>query len=412
MAAKKKFKSEKERKQIKAEKKAAAGGERGTITEFIVALNKELGENTIQRASEMNTSYLLRRPTGITTLDIALGGGFPASAVTVFVGSDGSGKDYLLWRTAAEVQKIYGDNFCMAVFLTEFKADKPFMREFCGLEIAFSDEEIEEWNMAKERLGHPPLTAEEAAALQTQTGEILIIDGVTAERGFDAIIRCVQDNRCQIVVVNSIGSLQTEAKESLDSFEEHARQASEATLLSSFIPKLAMHMNNTDNGRNETAVFIVNQMRAKRDAAPVRGRPTTEKDKYEAGSKSWALKHGKAIEVTLHKGTSLYDDDKEKVGRETQWEITKGKLGTHDGKKGAFSFYYQGGVDVLGDLITACKELELFSDGAYIKYEDPDFGFNVHGRDKLRIKLNDEPELVAHLRNECFKRSGLIYRFE
>lgn len=410
MAAKKKFKSEKERKAIKAEKKAT--DVRGSIHDLISSINKELGDNTIQRASEMNTSYLLRRPTGITTLDIALGGGFPASAISVFVGSDGSGKDYMIWKCAAEVQKIYGDNFCMAAFFTEFKADKPFMREFCGLEIAFSDEEIEEWNGAKAALGHPPLTEEETERLKTQTGEILIIDGVTAERGFDALIRCVQDNRCQLVVINSIGSLQTEAKEGLESFEEHARQSSEATLLSSFVPKLAMYMNNTDNGRNETAVFIVNQMRAKRDAAPVRGRPTMEKDKYEAGSKSWALKHGKAIEVTLHKGGPLFDEDKERVGRETQWEITKGKLGTHDGKKGSFPFYYQGGVDVLSDLITACKELEVFPDGTWISYDHPDFGFKVQGRDKLRLKLIDEPELVEHLRTECFKRSGLVYRFQ
>jgi RecA/RadA recombinase len=408
MATKKKL-SEKERKAKKESEKVPVT-ERGSISDLIASINSKAKMQVIQRASDMNTSYLLRRPCGITSLDIALGGGFPASAITVFVGPDGSGKDYLLWKTAAEVQKIYGDNFAMAVFLTEFKADKRFMRDFCGLEIAFSDEELDEYDEVMVKHGRPILTDEERESMKTQTGEILIIDGVTAERGFDAIMAVVQDNRFQIVVVNSVGSLQTEAKESLDSFEDFARQSSEATLLSAFIPKLSMTMNNSSNGRNETAVFIVNQMRSKRDGAPVRGRPVTERDKYEPGAKSWALKHGKAIEITLHKGPFVYDQDKEKVGRTTRWELTKGKLGTHDGKVGEFDFYYNDGVDVLGDLINTCKALEVVSDGRYIEYVHDEFGFKVNGRDNMRVKLIQSPELVAHLRERCFEASEILFR--
>lgn len=386
--------------------------EERSISSIIAGINKSLGNSVIRRADEMSSLYLLRRPCGITSLDIALGGGFPASSTTVFVGPDGSGKDYLLWRTAAESQKIYGEDFVMCAFLTEFKADKPFMRNLCGLKIAFSEEELEEYDDALEKSGQPRLTEEQRADMRTQIGEILIIDGTTAETGFDAIIKMVESNTCQMVVINSIGSLQTEAKEDQESFNDFARQSSEATLISKFMPKLAMTLNNDRNGRNQTSLFIVNQMRAKRDAAPVRGRPSTDKDKYEAGAKVWALKHGKAIELAIHKGPVHRDvTDDSIAGRKTRWELTKGKLGTHDGKKGEFDFFYDGGADVIGDLVAVCQGLGIFEGGTWVVYDHDEWGFKLQGKEAVRRRLQENPELVDHLRAEAFRKAGLVYTF-
>jgi RecA/RadA recombinase len=385
-----------------------------SIDDIMSSVNKELGLNVVRRAETMETLYLLRRPTGITSLDIELGGGFPASATTVLVGPDGAGKDYLLWLTAAQLQKIYGDDFCMCVFFTEFKADKPFMRDFCGLKIAFSPEELDAYDEARTQIGLPLLTEEEREERRTQIGEILIIDGVTAEKGFDAIIRLVASNKCQMCVINSIGSLQTEAKESLDSFEDFARQSSEATLLSSFIPKLAMTLNDDRNGRNETSLFIVNQMRSKRDAQPIRGRPATDKDKYEPGSKSWALKHGKAIELAIHKGAKIIDEvEKTVAGRLVKWDITKGKLGTHDGKSGEYEFFYDAGANVAGDLFNTIHKLGIIpTNVGWIEYEHPEFGFRLNGSAKVKHELRTNTALFEHLRLEAFKVAGLIYRFK
>jgi len=384
-----------------------------TLDNVIESVNRELGMNVVRRASDMETLYLLRRPTGITSLDLELAGGFPASATTVLVGPDGAGKDYLTWITAAEVQRIYGDDFCMCIFFTEFKADKLFMRDFCGLKIAFSQEELDALDAALELNGQPKMTPERLAELQTQVGQLLIIDGVTAEKGFDAIIKLVASNRFQLIVVNSIGSLQTEAKEEQDSFEDFARQSSEAVLLSKFMPKLAMTLNDDRNGRNETTLILVNQMRAKRDLVQPRGRPLLEKDKYESGTKSWALKHGKAIELAIHKGPYHYDPvEKVNIGRTVRWELTKGKLGTHDGKSGEFDFYYDIGVDKIGDLINTCLKLGVMEGTSWIKYEHKEFGFSLQGREKVRKHLTSHPELVDILRAECFKRSGVVCRFK
>lgn len=386
---------------------------RGDVAAIVRQVNKDLGGDVIRLGSEMETDYLLRRPTGITSLDIELAGGFPAASTNVLVGPDGSGKDYLLWRTCAEVQKVYGDDFCMIAYLTEFRADKPFMRNVCGLKIAFSDEELAHYDEARSNSGQPALTDEEKAEMKTQVGQIFLIDGVTAEKGFDAIMSMVAANVCQIVAVNSIGSLQTEAKEEQESFETFARQSSEATLISKFVPKLAMTLNNDEHGRNETTLIIINQVRSKRDAAPVRGRPVMESDKYEAGSKAWALKHGKAIEIELHKGAPHRDAvDNTILGRKVKWKISKGKLGTHDGLNGEYDFFYDGGVDLIGDLYNCCIRYGVFDQaGAWIEFEHEEFGFRAQGKDQARRKMMENEELRSILRAECFRRAGVVYTY-
>ncbi len=397
----------------KAEETKKALGDKPSLQDVINRINAEAKSNVIRLAKDEDCSYILRRPTGITSLDIALAGGFPASAPSVIVGPDGAGKDYVLWRSCAEVQKTYGKDFNMVAFLTEFKLDKRFMREICGLKIAFTDEEIDELNEARTRIGMDPLTKEEKKEYTSQVGEIGVILGVTAEEGFDAILDVIESNTCQMVIVNSIGFLQTEAKEAVDSFKDFAQQRNEAMLLSKVMPALSMRLNkSSQDDKNETAIILVNQVRSKDNAVQIRGRPTMERDTYKAGSAAWALKHGKAIELMIHKGKKHIEVDTNAVlGREVPWELTKGKLGTHDGLKGSFDFFFDGGADVVGDLYNTAVSLGLLRvGGAWVSYEHPEYGFKAQGKSGARRKIIEDAEFYAHLRDECFKAAGVIYR--
>jgi len=393
-----------------------SGGEdrAGVLGNLIRGINAKYKATVISLAKDTSSSYILRRPTGITSLDIKLGGGFPASAVSVIVGPDGAGKDYIVWRTAAEVQKIYGESFRMAILLTEFKLDKPFMRDICGLKVALTPSEIEELDESRTRLGVDILTDEERESLTTEIGEIGIIEGQTAEDGFDILIDIVEKNVCQLVVVNSIGFMQTAAKEATDSFNEFPQQRNEAMLLTKVMPKLSMILNRSSHvgERNETAIILINQMRAKTGGAPVRGRPVMERDTYQPGSGAWALKHGKALELCIHKGKKHTDVETNVVmGREVPWQITKGKLGTHDGLSGSFDFFYDGGVDIIGDLYNTAVSAGLFVvGGAWITYEHPEFGFKAQGKAGARRRMIESPELCAHIRDACFRAAQTVYR--
>ena len=398
------------------ERDAALSADRKQRLAAITAsINKQYGQDIILDARQMESTYLLRRPTGILSLDIGLGGGFPASAPSVIVGPDGAGKDYLLWRICAQAQKTYGEDFAMAVYLTEFRLDKKYMKDICGLRIAMSEAELDEEDAARVGAGLPPLTDEERAHYADQVGSICVIAGVTAEEGLDAIIAYVQSNACQIVAVNSIGFFQTEAKENTDSFKEFAQQRNEAMLLSKFMPKLAMTLNrNVSAGeRNETTVLLINQVRAKdQQGRPMPGRPVLDRDKYQSASNSWALKHGKAIELMIHNGKKHYDEVLGRpIGREKSWTLTKGKLGTHEGIGGTFDYWFEIGVDVLEDLIRTAKSLNVIETaGAWFSYTHDEHGFRAQGEDRTRQYLQEHPETVEHLREACLRAAKVVYR--
>lgn len=421
MAAKKKAPPPKTKAKPAPEKKARASDDEVTASRkarldaVVSRVNAEMKQVVIRRASETSSSYLLRRPTGIMSLDLALAGGIPASAPVVIVGPDSAGKDYLLWRICAETQKIYGEDFAMAVYLTEFRADKRYMRDFCGLKIAMSDDELDEIDLARANMGLEPLPAEERDRYKEQVGKIFLIYGVTAEEGFDAVIDLVGTNGCQIVAVNSIGFLQTEAKEDQESFKDFAQQRNEAILLSKFLPKLAMTLNRDLPGgeRNETSIILINQVRSKDNVRPIPGRPVMDRDKYRPAAEAHALKHGKALELMIHNGKKIYDEESQTIlGREKQWEFLKGKLGFHEGVKGVFKYFFDTGADVTGDLIDVCKQLGIFEvSGSWVEYSrGGETVFRCQGDGKIRAYLRDNPEVVDELRHTCFQKAGVVYR--
>lgn len=362
-------------------------------------------------ASSANCSYTLRRPTGVLSLDIALGGGFPASAPSVIVGPEGVGKDYMLWKTAGEVQRIYGDDFAMAVYFTEFMPDKGQMR-MAGLRVGYSDAEIQDLRLLRASQGRPDLTAEEVADLKAQTGNIALIAGVPAEDGFDILGNILASGTCQIIAVNSIGFLQTAAKEATDSFAEFAQQRNEAMLLTKVAPKFAMLLNNL-SVRNETAVLLVNQVRAKDGAVQVRGRAPTDRDKYKSAAQSMALRHGLAIELSLYRGAAVRDRDDltaDVLGRDVRWELTKGKLGTHDGLRGEYTYLYSDGIDAASDVMAVAEKLGLLRrSGSWFEY--PSLGIKTQGGEGFRFKLRNDPELMARVRGECLNASKVDYRY-
>ena len=393
-----------------AEKRAAIEGIVGDAV-------KKYGPGRVERAEQASSTYMLRRPTGITSLDIAMAGGWPAAAPSVLVGPEGAGKDYLLWRTMAESQKIYGDDFCAAVYFTEFKMDKTYMKDMCGFQIALSEEEIEELDRARQRSRQAPLTAQQLDYYRHQIGNFYAIYGISADHGFDEIFKFLRSNCCQIIAVNSIGFMQTEAKEVTDSYEEFAQQRNEAMLLSKALPQFAMYANQPDAwGRpNETSVLLVNQVRSKDNAQkPMKGRPVQEKDTYKSAANAWALKHGKALEVFLHNGPKIYDEGTTPplcVGRKKNWEITKGKLGTHEGIRGEFDYFHGVGADLLGDLLASVVKLGVIEmSGSWLSYEGDGFALRAQGAARALEQLRKNPDLAEHLRMRCFQETCTLLR--
>ena len=152
-------------------------------------INKKLGEGTINFADEYDGSFILRRKTGVLSLDLGLRGGFPKGIIEV-IGEPNIGKTALVCQTAIEVQKTYGKDACIGIIAIE-KFDKKFWKDL-GLRIAFSKEEIKMIEEGLER----PLNEEERAYYEDQEGEIVISPPMTAE---DALEACLAIDRKSVV---------------------------------------------------------------------------------------------------------------------------------------------------------------------------------------------------------------------
>ena len=145
------------------------------IDALIAKLNSELKDGKIVRASEIDGSFLLRRPTGITSLDIEIGGGFPARGVTQLVGAENSGKTALAFQACKNVQQIYGDEARIALLMVE-GFDKAFAKSL-GFHVGYLDKEIE----YLARAHNAQLTEDQIAYMKKEVGKVYHASYPTAE---------------------------------------------------------------------------------------------------------------------------------------------------------------------------------------------------------------------------------------
>lgn len=381
------------------------------------SVNAQFGGEVIRRANQADTSHSLRRPTGIPDLDIGLGGGFPGGALSVVTGPDGAGKDYIINCCIREVQKNYGSEARVAILSTEFPYDKEFARTQAGVKVGFTEAEILDLNRNREKAGRDPLTDEETEDYMTQIGEIVLIQGLLADHAFDVLLNLLDTGAFQFMAINSLGVLETVAKDDTESLEEHAIQSSEAQLLSRFIPKMFMYLNRPmrDGGRNETTLLAANQVRANRSMPRLKpGMPMPEHFKYQAGSGSRALAHGKAIDLMLHKGSDILDKSVEphvKVGRTINWELVKGKLGTHDGVKGSYDYFFSEGADLASSLMTQAVLYGVVEQsGAWYSFDDGETSFRAQGFPKAADAIRD-PAIFEYIYRRVISAANIYCRY-
>lgn len=389
----------------------------------LLKVQADKGGYHLVSAEESDTSYYLRRPFGITSLDLKLKGGLPAGTPCVISGPDGAGKDLLLWMLCAEQQRLHGDDFAAMIYLTEFKMDKAFMKDICGFQVGFTDTEIQELNELREKTGLPPLTEEEEAHYKHQVGHVELIEPPNAEKGFNAVVDGLNLGIFHIIAVNSLGNLDTSAKQKAEDFEDFAQQASSATLLAKFMPRCKSALNaplrdidghvmlddNDKPRRNETLLVFTDQVRSDREA-PTNTKDKRERTKYKSANGSWALRHDKAIELQIHMGAKIRENNAESkfslVGTERDYEVVKGKFGVHEGIRGSFPVINGIGVDRALDLLRVALDCGVIQRaGAYYSYD----GQRVQGEANAVKWLRDDLTFFE-VRDSCFEAHEILYR--
>ena len=381
------------------------------IEALMASVNKQFdGKAVLRQGADITNVFMLRRPTGIITLDLAIGGGLPAGGLTQIIGKYSSGKSYLVNRIMATAQETYGEDFAGSANMTEQRYDKWFAKRLCGLRIAYSDEEIALLRRINQEQGRPDFTDEHITWFRDQVGYFTEAVGSTAEEILEIACQQVESNLFQVLLIDSFGALLTKAEAEAEDGLDQKHYGGAAGVVTAFMHRLHAALNLPDKyGRpNMTTVIGINQYR---DNV---GRDAQYRPMKVAGGN--ALAHGKLLDIHIEQGSKIWHQlsgkDRVQVGKEINWEILKGKAGCHDGGKGTYKFYlgelgYGFGVDIYSDLLTAGLETEIVDQaGAWFSYKGERLG---QGAANVAVNLHKDPALLQKIRVEIFKKAGLDF---
>lgn len=370
------------------------------VEKAVEALNKKFKKKVIFKASEMKDTKYIRRPTGITSLDAALAGGFPGGTVSVISGQEGVGKDALLNRLFKRHQQIYGDDACIFLNANEPSGyDKLWARKH-GVRVGLSDQEIKYCEASNEIKISPG----EAARLQSETGTFILSTSNDLKEVLNVVLGLGASGACHLAVINSVQSTNVDDDTGTPTVEVSSKDGMDkARLVTSFL--------NQWDSTWTMSLVIVQQARAN---------ISTHRT---WGSKDWttrygarSLLHAKSIDVELRQRERIYKgsgDNKELVGKIINWELTKGKSGTHDGLKGSYSLYFEPGIDTETDLLETLLSLELGTrerDHAFISLVGGDRGTDADLIARFRSDPNFFEAYYKLAMAPVRKRFPFVYR--
>lgn len=366
------------------------------------------GKGAIVTGDSMSNVFMLRRPTGISDLDLAIGGGWPAGGLSQIIGEDNSGKTYLANRSISQIQKIYGERSAIAVCMTEQKYDKAFAKWRCDVALMMSKLEIEMIEQSRAESGLPPLNQQERDWLRFQIGHFQEAIFQTAEQLLEAAVQIVEENVFQIVLIDSFGALQTAAEAEAEGGLEDKQYGGASGVITKFMHRLHAALNLPDRyGRpNTTTVLGINQYRANLKATGPYANPLNISGGY-------ALKHGKLVDVFLQKGSKLKQGKYPNeiiLGKEISWTILKGKAGCHDGGKGDYRFYYGEhgygfGVDVFHNLLMCGVQQGIVQQsGAWYSFDGQAI---CQGQDGAAAAFMNNPTMADSIKKAIYTKAGL-----
>jgi RecA/RadA recombinase len=404
---------------------------RNAAEDWMVRTNadkKNSGKVRVVRACDVHTPYILRRPTGVLGLDLELGGGFHAGGVIEVRGSESVGKTLLVFQTAGQTQRLYGDAARILIACTEILPDKGLARQ-AGFCLAYSEDEIAQYEALRAAEGIPPFSEEELEDLRFQTGTVGVIVADNGETLLQNIVDALDfsrddpDQGWQLIIIESLGALLSSDAEQKE-VGENIRIGGVSGMLTAFqnkvYPKLIFPR--PDGRMQETTLVGINQVRANFDAGMY-----GPKTRAAAGSHSW--KHAQLIALELSRGADIRVDRDTVIGKAIRWKIAKGKAGTHDGKSGEYNFFHfnkhdpvfwgdvvnateVNGIDVITDAVETAKKLEVIeASGAWLSWREGKREIlRAQGADKFASLLMDKPELLEDLKLQCGSHESPVYR--
>ena len=318
-------------------------------------IRKDFGEGSIMKLGENKGANVEVYPTGILSIDAALGvGGLPKGRIIEIYGPESSGKTTLALHAVASCQKLGGT----AAFIDAEHAMDPSYAEKIGVDI----------------------------------NEIYVSQPDNGEQALDIAEALIRSGAIDMVVIDSVAALVPKAEIEGDMGDAHV--GLQARLMSQALRKLTAIVSNTN-----CVVIFINQLREK--VGVLYGNPETT-----TGGK--ALKFYSTIRIDVRKSEPI-KEGKELVGNRTKIKIVKNKVAPPF-KSVVVDMLYGQGISKYGDMLDIAVNMNIITkSGSFYSYEGERI---AQGRDPARKWLETNPDkadaIEAKIREEMAKNSNAV----
>ena len=318
-------------------------------------IRKDFGEGSIMKLGENKGANVEVYPTGILSIDAALGvGGLPKGRIIEIYGPESSGKTTLALHAVASCQKLGGT----AAFIDAEHAMDPSYAEKIGVDI----------------------------------NEIYVSQPDSGEQALDIAEALIRSGAIDMVVIDSVAALVPKAEIEGDMGDAHV--GLQARLMSQALRKLTAIVSNTN-----CVVIFINQLREK--VGVLYGNPETT-----TGGK--ALKFYSTIRIDVRKSEPI-KEGKELVGNRTKIKIVKNKVAPPF-KSVVVDMLYGQGISKYGDMLDIAVNMNIITkSGSFYSYEGERI---AQGRDPARKWLETNPDkadaIEAKIREEMAKNSSAV----
>ncbi|MDD2401110.1 MAG: recombinase RecA [Clostridia bacterium] len=299
------------------------------------SIEKQFGKGSIMRLGESGVRFRVDViPTGILTLDMALGvGGVPRGRVIEIFGPESSGKTTVALHIIAEAQKAGG----IAAFIDAEHALDPVYAKKLGVD----------------------------------TDNLLISQPDTGEQALEIAEALVRSGAIDVVVIDSVAALVPRAEIEGEMGDSHV--GLQARLMSQALRKLTGIISKS----NTTCIFI-NQLREK--VGIMFGNPETT-----PGGR--ALKFYSSVRLDVRKSEAIKQGT-DVIGTHTRIKVVKNKIAPPF-KLAEFDIMYGEGVSREGCIIDIAVELDIINkSGTWYSYNDNRLG---QGRENSKQYLKNNP---------------------
>jgi recombination protein RecA len=317
-------------------------------------IEKAFGKGSIMKLSEDASGLGVQGiSSGALSLDIALGGhGFPRGRVIELFGPESSGKTTLALHAIASAQHEGG----IAAFIDAEHALDPAWAKRLGVNLE----------------------------------DLLVSQPSYGEEGLQIAEMLIKSNSVDIIVVDSVAALVPKAE--LDGEIGDTHVGLQARMMSQAMRKLTGAI-----AKSRTTVIFINQIREK--IGVMFGSPETT-----PGGR--ALKFYSSCRVDVRRVSTLKEGENT-IGIRMKVKIVKNKVAPPF-RSAEFDMLGHCGISLEGDVLDlAVEDRVVDRSGTWFSFGDTRLG---QGRDKARVFLEENPDVLAKIRQKVMEVRGLAAR--